>query len=329
MGGGGNRAPKPDPLIGQSALLSAQTGANYLDWMMGRSEITDAWAQEDRARAERVFQPMQDRSIRDAKAWDSPQRQATAARTAGSDVSSSIALQQARDDRELAAMGVNPASGRGVQARRRLGIERGLAIAGAKNMARAGVRKEGMALRGDAINMGSGLAVNPLASFTAGTSAGASGFEGAQQGYGQQGSLLNQQYGNQLQAWQAQQDQGNPLMQALGMGAGLLFAPSDEDIKTKKRPARGVLDQVRKMRVENWEYKPDAPAGDGGGVPHTGTYAQDFQAATGKGDGKTIPVVDALGVTMGAIKELDAKVDKIAAARRPRGVRASLEKKAA
>lgn len=328
MGGGGSRAPKPDPLIGQSALLTAQTGANYLDWMKDRAEITDAWAQEDRARSEKVFQPMQDQFIRDAKAWDSPGRQATAARTAAADVSSSIALQQAQDDRELAAMGVNPASGRGVQARRRLGIERGLAIAGAKNMARAGVRKEGMALRGDAINMGSGLAVNPLSSFTAGTSAGARGFEGAQQGYAQQGQLLNQQYGSQLQAWQAEQDQGNPLMNALGMGAGLLFA-SDENIKEGRRPARGILKALKKTPIDTYRYKPDEPAGDGGAVRHIGPMAQDFQKATGTGDGKTIAVQDALGTALGAIKELDAKVDKIAAARRPRGVRASLEKRAA
>ena len=95
-----------------------------------------------------------------------------------------------------------------------------------------------------------------------------------------------------------------------GMGAGLLMR-SDEEVKTKKKPVRSLMKAVRGMRVENWEYKPDAAGGDGGGVEHTGTYAQDFKAATGKGDGKTIPVVDAIGVTMGALKELDRKVERI------------------
>lgn len=33
--------------------------------------------------------------------------------------------------------------------------------------------------------------------------------------------------------------------------------------------------------------------------------------ATGLGDGKNINVVDAIGVTMGAVKELNEKVDRI------------------
>ena len=39
----------------------------------------------------------------------------------------------------------------------------------------------------------------------------------------------------------------------------------------------------------------------GAGGEHIGTYAQDFQNATGLGDGKSINVIDALGVTMGAV----------------------------
>ncbi len=326
-GDGGGGAPEADPNIGKSAVMSARTGKKYLSWMMDRSEITDAWAMEDRLRDKTVFQPMQDRFIRDAKTWDTPGRQAAAARTAAADVTSGIAQQRDQDERAMAAMGVDPSSGRGIASRRRAGIERGLAVAGAKNLARAGVRKEGMALRGEAINLGSGLAVNPLSSFTAGTSAGARGLEGAMQGYGQQGSILNQDYANKLAAWGREQQQGNPFMDALGMGAGFLMS-SDEEVKTKKKPARGMLKAVRDMRVEDWEYEPDAPGGDGGGVPHTGTYAQDFQAATGKGDGKTIPVVDAIGVNLGAVKELDAAVDKLSkkvdalsGKRKARGVR--------
>lgn len=62
------------------------------------------------------------------------------------------------------------------------------------------------------------------------------------------------------------------------------------------------------MPVEQWKYKDGM--GDGG--EHIGPYAEDFQAATGKGDGATIPVVDAIGVTMKAVQELNQKVDKIA-----------------
>ncbi|PWB90923.1 hypothetical protein C5688_08655 [Methylocystis sp. MitZ-2018] len=51
---------------------------------------------------------------------------------------------------------------------------------------------------------------------------------------------------------------------------------------------------------------------------HIGTYAQDFQRETGLGDGKSINVIDAIGVAMGAIKELSAKVDKLDRNRAPR-----------
>ena len=33
--------------------------------------------------------------------------------------------------------------------------------------------------------------------------------------------------------------------------------------------------------------------------------------ATGKGDGTSIPIVDAIGVTMKAVQELDQKVEKL------------------
>ncbi|MFG1201754.1 tail fiber domain-containing protein [Xanthobacter aminoxidans] len=95
-------------------------------------------------------------------------------------------------------------------------------------------------------------------------------------------------------------------MGAIGTGAGLIF--SDENAKENKEPATGTLEAVRSMPVQERDYKPGM--GDGG--RHIGTYAQHFEAATGKGDGRSIPVIDAIGVTMGAVKELDAKVEKLA-----------------
>ena len=64
------------------------------------------------------------------------------------------------------------------------------------------------------------------------------------------------------------------------------------------------------MPVDKWRYKP----GRGDGGEHVGPYAQDFAAATGQGDGKSIDMISAIGVTMGAIRDLDKKVDKMARA---------------
>ncbi|CAJ0860523.1 hypothetical protein AMST5_01310 [freshwater sediment metagenome] len=61
------------------------------------------------------------------------------------------------------------------------------------------------------------------------------------------------------------------------------------------------------MPVEAWKYK----EGEGDGGEHVGVMAQDFKRETGLGDGKSIHVVDALGVAMGAIQELAEKVESL------------------
>lgn len=129
-------------------------------------------------------------------------------------------------------------------------------------------------------------------------------------GYGQQGSLLNTQYNQQLQSWQANQNSMSSMMGGLGTLAGIML--SDKNAKTDKKPLPEgeALGAIRKMPVEKWRYKP----GRGDGGEHVGTYAQDFTKATGQGDGKTIDMISAIGVTMGAIRDLDKKVDKMARA---------------
>lgn len=328
---GKGNAPDPDPAIGEAALMSARTGKRYLTWMRDRAETTDAWAAEDRHRAQTVFQPLQDQFIETAKRWDSPAAQRTAAREAVADVSQQAALAQQQSDRAAAAMGVDPNSRRFAAGKRGATIDLALAKVGGANTARQRVRQQGLELQGQAINLGSGLAVNPLSSFTAGTSAISQGAQGAMQGYGQQGQLLNQQYQNQLQAWQTGQSSGDALFGAAGGLAGIMFAPqlmaagaaiSDEDAKENKRKVRsgGFLEALDGMRVEKWRYKPDA--GDGGAADHVGTYAQDFQKATGHGDGKTIPIVDAIGLAHGAIKDLSAEVKALKRKVRSKGLAA-------
>lgn len=186
-------------------------------------------------------------------------------------------------------------------------------------------------MMGDAINLGSGLAVNPASSLGLGVNAGnsafnmtsgnnqqaaglgnimSSGFQGASNGYNAQAQTLNQQYQNQLSAWQTQQQANasstNSLASGIGSLAGMgMMMFSSKDFKEDKRPADGALDAVNSMPVEQWKYKD----GIADGAQHIGPYAEDFQKATGKGDGKTINVIDSLGLTMKALQELSKKVD--------------------
>ncbi|MBN8931435.1 MAG: tail fiber domain-containing protein, partial [Rhizobium pusense] len=135
------------------------------------------------------------------------------------------------------------------------------------------------------------------------------GYGGAMQGYAGQASTLNQQYGLQLEGWKTQQQM--KAQNAAGIGSflggvgGLIF--SDEELKENKEEIDDgeALEALKSMPVEEWDYK-EGVADEG---HHVGTYAQDFQRATGKGDGRTIPVQDAIGITMKAVQDLDNKLE--------------------
>jgi hypothetical protein len=310
---GKSKAPAPDPRIGQAAVMSAEIGNQYLTFMRERAAVTDQWAEEERTRYRDVFIPAQDAYIREAQGWDSPERQASEAAKARADVETAVGQSRGRRERQLAAMGVSPASGRFAATERAADLTGALAAAGAENLARDRVRAQGMDMRANVVNMGSGLAVNPLSAMQAGSGAAASGFGGAMSGQGQMASILNTDFQNRFQRWAANQQSQSSLFGALGSVAGMAIA-SDEKKKTAKKPSRGNLAAIEELRIDDWTYKKGA--GDEG--RHTGTYAQDFKKATGRGDGLTIPVVDAIGVTMGAVKELSAKVEKMARTLAPR-----------
>lgn len=290
------------------------------------------WASQDRERYIGTFRPMEDEFIETANNWDSPERRAQVASEAKADVQNAATTARQSRERQMTGMGVNPASGRFAGIEASADTATALASAGAQNAARKQVEAQGIALKSDAINMGRGLPsqatqalglgtqtgnsivgnnVQSNASWTTGTDILKSGYTTAMQGYGQQASILNNLYQNQIEGWKAQQDASSKniggIMGGIGSLAGM-FMPSDANAKTDKKPVHGALDAVRGMPVEAWTYKD----GKGDGGRHIGTYAQDFQRETGMGDGKSINVIDAIGVTMGAVKELDAKVEQLA-----------------
>lgn len=150
----------------------------------------------------------------------------------------------------------------------------------------------------------------------------ADGFGGAMEGIGGKTSVLSDLYGQQLTGWTAKQaadaqDQAG-LWGAIGTVGGALLGGatkpwilSSEELKEDKEPiADGeALEAVREMPVEEWTYK----EGVADESRHVGPYAEDFQEATGKGDGHGIPLQDAVGITMRAVQDLDARITDIAA----------------
>ena len=359
---GSSKAPAPDPNIGIAALKEAQLGEDWLaiakeqfavanerqeeqdklanqvtKQQLDASKQAQGWATEDRERYKSVFQPLQDEFIDTAQNWDSAERQNKLAAEAKADVMSNAAQQRQATQRSQSAMGVSPTSGRFAGVDRAGEQATALSAASAENLSRNQVRKEGVAMKADAVNLGNGLAVNPASSLGLGVSAGSSamgttsannaqaagntsilqnGYNTAMNGYSNQASILNQQYGNQLNAWNAQQQASasatGGLFSGLGSLAGMgLMAFSSKELKEDKQPVEGALDAIESMPVEGWKYK-EGVSDEG---YHVGPYAEDFQKTTGLGDGRTINLVDGMGLTMKAVQELSAKVDKIATGR--------------
>ena len=81
--------------------------------------------------------------------------------------------------------------------------------------------------------------------------------------------------------------------------------PEEEQLKGK-----GAVEAIDKMPVTAWKYKEDSVADDGG-EPHVGTMAQNFQEATGVGDGKTIDQITMNGYMTAAIQELHDMVKEL------------------
>lgn len=264
--GGGGSAPSPDPQIGRAAMLQAQTGQEMADFakkVYGESEerqkVTDAlgnevtqqqldtmrqqagWASEDRKRYTGVFQPMQDQYIKEAKEWDSPERQAALAAEARGDVMSGASMAKDMNQRGMAAMGVNPASGRFQGVDRAADVTTGLAAAGAENNARSAVRSQGLALRESAINLGNGLPASASSSASMGVGAGSAalgtnlaangqasgnagimmqGLGGQMQGYAGQASTLTGLHNANVNAWSAGQQAGSAKAAGIGQAVG-------------------------------------------------------------------------------------------------------------
>ncbi|MEY9435593.1 hypothetical protein ABIF14_002684 [Bradyrhizobium elkanii] len=306
-----------------------------IDQQYGISEQQQKWAQSDRERYESVYKPVEDKFIAEAKNYATPEKQAQAAAEARADVMNSAAAARGQQQRQMTSMGVNPNSGRFAGVDRATNTATALGAAGAQNAARTQVRDKGLALMADVANMGRGLPAQSAQATSLGLGAGQAamgtagaanqnfynnvgvmntGYGGAMKGYAGQGSTLNTLYGNQINAWSAQQQANAASSAGLFGGIGSLVGTgigafmSSKDVKFNKTKIAGALDAVRSMPVEAWTYKEGA--GDEG--EHIGPYAEDFQKATGLGDGKSINPIDAIGLGLKAVQELSEKVDKLA-----------------
>ncbi len=274
----------------------------------------NAWAREDRNRTKTVFQPIEDKYIETVNNYATPAKQEEAAAAARADVQSADALQRQSSARQMAANGISPESGRFAGITRAQDLNTALASAGAANNARQVVRDKGLALTADTINMGKGLASSTAAAYGIGTNSGNSavannasanqnfyanqgvmgqGFQGAIGANNSAGSMLNNLYGNQLSAWQANQQASSSGWGGLGnlvgtLGGSLLTAgkgsvgaslmsmiPGFSDVRTKEN-VKPVGKLSSGVTVYEYEYKSEFKPVAGSGK-FIGVMAQELE----------------------------------------------------
>lgn len=232
----------------------------------------------------RKFQPLEDQLIGSVQQFQSPSYLQQRTGAALADVEGGFAAEKARADAELSSLGVNPNSGAFGDRSLKLSLGRGASRAGAFGLSRDQVSR---------------LAFDTLA--------GVSGRGDAKVGQAIQaaGTGANDYTNRQRTLIDYQNSQGD--MSGIGnligtVGSAFMF--SSRKMKENVKPVKGALKKVRQMPAREWSYKGD-PA------RHTGPMAEDFQRATGRGNGRVLPLADVMGVQQAAIKELDDKVTKL------------------
>lgn len=91
-----------------------------------------------------------------------------------------------------------------------------------------------------------------------------------------------------------------------GATLGGMYMMCAKRFKENKRPAETVLEKVKTLSVERWNYKP----GRGDGKEHIGPYAEDWSERFG-GSVNEISLLDCVGVLLKAVQELSARVDEL------------------
>jgi hypothetical protein len=207
-------------------------------------------AQEDRARYQDVYQPIEDDLIREFEEYDSPERRNMESGRAMAGVQQAFDAQRGNAEERLAAYGVDPSQVKGgaLDLSARVSVAAQQAAQG--NMARQRVEDTGRSLRAEAINIGRGMPSQVAAAYGQTLNAGNSAMgnmnstmgQGANMmgtggSWGQMGSNqlnstmsgINNMYSGQLAGHAAQgpsgmETLGNVAGQAFGAWAGTGFA---------------------------------------------------------------------------------------------------------
>jgi hypothetical protein len=221
----------------------------FVDFAMGQMDRQAEWAASDRERYETIFQPLEEQLAADAESYASPERQAAEAGKAEADVAQQFEQARRTAQERLESYGVDPTQTRSGAMDLQTRIAEAASQAAAGNTARERTEATGRALRSEAINVGKGYPAQVGASAAgaqnAGTGAVASGNQTtatgastmgtapqygglANQSIGNWGNILNQGYGNQLDAWKAEQSSSSGIGSMAGLAGSIITSFFDE-----------------------------------------------------------------------------------------------------
>ncbi len=273
-GGKGNDAPAPDPRLIEAQIksLGVQDSAiesilalsrelqpvqrEQLEFGLDSARTAFTQSQEDRTYGlgrRAALTGLQDRAVADAASFNTEARRDELAGEAVGDVRQAFGMAKASRARDLARLGVNPASGAYAAATADMGIREATAQASAANKTRQAARAEGYALTDRATNPLAGYPAFGLQTTGAGAQYGASGINLSNQGQaglmagsqtaagiaGQMGTNATGAFNAQAnyQSNMQEQDQTGSILGGLGgLAAGAvklapLFAASDRRLK--------------------------------------------------------------------------------------------------
>jgi hypothetical protein len=244
-----------------------------IDAALARQAEADKWAQEDRARYQSEFQPMEDALIKEAEEYNTPERREQEAGKAGATVAETFEANRRAAQQNLESFGVDPSSTRFAALDAGSRLAQAAAAAGAQNMARNQTEETARNLRAQAIQVGQAYPGQAIAELGTGIQSGNAGINSsiattgsgassmgtspqysqiAAGALGQAGDIMNNSYAQQMAQYNANQQQSSGIGSLLGTVAGaalpLIFSAEGGAIPEAVSPSGGqAVDDVPSM----------------------------------------------------------------------------------
>lgn len=282
----------------KQADLSYQIAQDQLDWAkeqyasdketidkvvestLRTQDFTQASAEEDRARYEEVFQPLEDQFVQQVQEYASPARTAFEVGRAQADVAQQFDQAREASQQQLESYGLNPADTRYQAMDVGTRTQQAAASAAAGTQAATNVENTQLGLLGEAINIGHGYPGQVSQSYATslGAGQGAAGATNAatqtasgamtnpvqyigagNQGYGVSGQTQTSLYNSQVNAYNASLAASSGWGSALGSlaglaGLGIMQLDEGGAVPESKSPSGGAIPDDVPARLSAGEF---------------------------------------------------------------------------